>query len=145
MKKIILIGLLIIPVQGIAQQEDADQIKKLAKKFSETYVSGDIDALTNMYTFDGKMFPGGKDIVEGRKAIKEQWTMKEGWKVLEHKLEVLELKILGDHAYDYGYYSVVNQKPDGTKVSFKGKYVVVWRRNPNEGWQIYLDIWNRNE
>jgi ketosteroid isomerase-like protein len=34
------------------------------------------------------------------------------------------------------------QQADGSEVSWRGKYVIVWHKRQGE-WKIYLDIWNR--
>lgn len=143
MKKIILLSLLPL-VQIWAQENDTEMISKATKSFSRAYMDGDYDALVNHYCEDGKIFPAGVNIIEGRAAIKDRWTLHEGWKVVEHRFEPEEVKIIQDHAYDYGYYYGTTQKPDGSQISYKGKYVVVWRKE-GDNWKIFLDIWNRVE
>ena len=51
------------------------------------------------YTEDAKLFPEDAEIVSGADNIKELYSMPEGVRVVEHKIDPLEIKIEGDHAY----------------------------------------------
>jgi len=88
-----------------------------------------------------KIFPSGSDIIIGRKAIKEKWTLPKGSSIVTHKVMPKEIKIIEDYAYDYGYYEGSSTNEKGDLFPFKGKYVIVWKKN-NDSWKIYLDIWN---
>lgn len=94
------------------------------------------------YTDDAKIFPNNMDIIEGRDAIITYWTLPEGVETIYHKITPEEIKILGNEAYDYGYYEGKTKRADGSELKWKGKYVIIWKKI-NEEWKIYLDIWNR--
>ena len=120
---------------------DMAKIKDNINKFSEYYVNGEIDNLTNCYTNDGKIFPNGTPIIAGLEAIKKKWTLPVGVKILRHKIMPAEIKIINDYAYDYGYYAGATQRANGSESAWKGKYVIVWKKVGSD-WKIYLDIWN---
>ena len=117
-------------------------IKQNSISFSKAYVEGDIDRLTNLYTEDGKIFPNNSDIISGREAIRKRWTLPEGVQILEHTVTPSEINIINNYAYDYGYYEGKSRGKDSKEESWKGKYVIVWKKIDND-WKIYLDIWNR--
>ena len=119
-----------------------DLILEKIKAFSGYVVAGDAEALGRAYTQDASIFPGGSDILKGRAAIEKYWTPREDRKIVYHKVSPEEIRILHDEAYDYGYYEGRTQKADGTEVSWKGKYVIIWKLEEGE-WKIFLDIWNR--
>jgi len=122
-------------------EQDIGTILKNIEAFSEYYVSGDYESLANSYTMDGKIFPNNTDIIEGRAAIKKRWILPEGVKTLRHKVTPKEITVIDGTAYDYGYYEGESQSVSGEKSSFKGKYVIVWKKVEDD-WKIYLDIWN---
>lgn len=111
-------------------------------QFSRDYMDGNYAGMANAYTIDGKIFPNNASIIEGRKAIEERWVMPEGTKILHHKATPEELTIIGKYAYDYGYYEGKTMNQDQTESSWKGKYVIVWKK-VDDDWKMYLDIWNR--
>lgn len=139
--------LLFISMSCFAQEysgngEDINMILENIKEFSRLYVSAETDKLTAMYCEDAKIFPAGDDIIIGQAAIKKKWTLSKGAKILSHKVIPREIKIIDDYAYDYGYYEGSSKNKDGESSFWKGKYVIVWKKEDND-WKIYLDIWNR--
>ena len=122
------------------KKEKASILKKIAA-FSKAYMDGDFEKMANAYTVDGKIFPNKSDVISGRATLKDWWTIKNGSKILNHKVTPSEIKFLGDYAYDFGYYEGASQSKEGEVYNFKGKYVIVWKKVEGE-WKIYLDIWN---
>ncbi|MEM7106386.1 MAG: nuclear transport factor 2 family protein [Bacteroidota bacterium] len=124
------------------KEKDINQILVNIETFSSFYMNAQYQELAECYTEDGKIFPGNTRIIEGIDAIRERWTLPEGMKTLHHKIFPEEITIVKKTAYDYGYYEGTNQRANGEKVNFKGKYVIVWKK-VGKDWKIYLDIWNR--
>jgi ketosteroid isomerase-like protein len=122
-------------------KNDKNDILGKIQSFSRAYEQGDYHTIALTYTPDAKIFPNRSDIISGRAAIKEWWRIKDGSKILSHKINPAQINIVGDHAYDYGYYQGQSQAKNGTLSSFQGKYVIVWKKQEDE-WKIFLDIWN---
>lgn len=134
-----------IPVADWVFEKDQEVIRRNARLFSKAVVEGDYDFVVNAYTEDGKIFPNNMDILEGPEALRKYWSPPPGKKsgTVYHKLMPEEIKVMGNEAYDYGYYEGKTQRSDGSKVSWRGKYVVVWKEVEPDVWKMYLDIWNR--
>lgn len=123
------------------KKQHAQLLSQIAQ-FSKEVVAGNAKAIAEMYTEDGKIFPGGRRIMEGREALEQYWTPGAEARISYHKITPEEIKFLGDYAYDFGYYEGKTTRTDGTVSDWAGKYVIIWKR-VGEEWQIYLDIWNR--
>ncbi len=123
-------------------KQDTDRILQLTKQFSKSVMASDYDAIANAYTADGKIFPNNTDIIAGTAAIKTRWTLPKGLSIPYHRVMPEEIKVIGDYAYDYGRYEGKTRQANGKENSWKGKYVIVWKK-VNKDWKIYLDIWNR--
>ena len=123
-------------------QEAKKQILKNIEAFSAAYRNGQPDRIAQMYTLDAKIFPPGPDIIAGRAAIQQAWTLSDEVRVLDHQVHPKDIYFWGDYAYDYGYYEGAIQKGEDEKIPFKGKYVIIWKRVADD-WKIYLDIWNK--
>jgi ketosteroid isomerase-like protein len=121
---------------------DRQIIQANTEAFSAAYIRADYEAMARAYTADGKIFPNGTGIITGYEAIKAYWVMPAGTQILAHQVTPLEIKILGNYAYDFGYYQGQTRNKDGSIVAWKGKYVIVWKRENND-WRMFLDIWNR--
>lgn len=126
------------------QGSEADKTKILAavKNFSKAYMASDYDAVAHSYTTDAKIFSNNLPIIQGRDSIKKFWMGGSSIKVLHHEIVPEEIKFFGDYAHDYGYYNGKSSNAEGEISEWKGKYVVVWKKEDG-AWKMYLDIWNR--
>lgn len=121
-------------------KEDIQKILKNTKAFSEYVMASDYEKIAASYTEDAKIFPNGTQILEGNDIIK-YWTLPEDISTTFHKITQTEITIIEDTAYDYGYYEGKTKHKDGRISSWKGKYVIVWKKVDND-WKMLLDIWN---
>ena len=131
--------------KGKITQSDKNERTKIltaAKNFSRAYMEGDYETIAHSYTSDAKIFPTNADIISGREAIKQRWMQGSGTKILHHEIQPQEIKFFGDYAHDYGYFMGKTERKDGSVVDWKGKYVVIWKKEAGD-WKMYLDIWNR--
>ncbi|WP_046755678.1 YybH family protein [Kordia jejudonensis] len=122
-------------------QKDVEQIQQLAKDFSSYVNSSNYEMIGASYTKDAKIFPQRGKIISGRTAIVKYWTLPEGFQTKNHKITPSEITVVEDTAYDYGHYEGTTVKADGEESSWKGKYIIVWKRVDGK-WKMYLDIWN---
>lgn len=128
--------------QFYGNKADIDQILANSNAFSKAYVNSDYEGMMNFYTTDGKIMPTGTAIIEGHENIQARWVLPEGDKVVRHVASPTEIRIIENYAYDFGYYEGETLKANGEKLRWKGKYVIVWRKDEST-WRMYLDIWNR--
>lgn len=116
-------------------------ILKNAEKFSGYVMASDYDNIDASYTRDAKIFPNNMKIVDGE-GIKKYWILPEGFSTPHHKIFPEEITIVDDNtAYDYGYYEGKTKNAEGEESSWKGKYVIVWKKEEGN-WKMHLDIWN---
>jgi ketosteroid isomerase-like protein len=127
----------------VGKKKDIDHILQKIEAFSTHLVAGNQDGLTGLYSEDAKIFPSNKDILAGDSLV-DYWQPSDRSKVTYHKITALEIKVVKDIAYDYGYYEGTSLLEEGSSVNWKGKYVIVWKKMGKE-WFIYLDCWNRIE
>ena len=81
-------------------------IAELSRQFSAAYMRGDAAAMAALYTPDAVIFPANSEMVKGREAIQRYWTLPAGQRITHHRVTHTEIRIDGDHAYDYGVYEV---------------------------------------
>ena len=80
--------------------------------------------------------------ISGHDAIRRYWTPKQpGGRVTRHQLTPTGVVVDGKHAYDHGTYEIAGERDGKAWGPFRGKYLVVWRREPG-GWKMQLDMWN---
>lgn len=126
--------------RGAANAEVA-AIEAASRAFSAAYVRGDADSMTALYTPDAVIFPNNSEMIQGHDAIRRYWTLAPGHTVTHHRATPTEIRIDGDHAYDYGVFEISGTRAGTPYGPSHGKYVIVWRRTP-QGWRMHLDMWN---
>ena len=131
----------VVAQAGRGSAADIAAIKKAGADFSQLYMKGDNEAMAQIYTEDGLIFPPGRPMISGRKAIAEYWKLGTGVTVVEHQTVADSIIIRGDIAYDYGTFRARNARDGQAGNPGFGKYVIVWRRT-GAGWRMHLDIWN---
>jgi ketosteroid isomerase-like protein len=125
----------------IGKEKHINTILENTKKFSEYVNTNNYKMIAESYTNDAKIFPQKQKILEGKQEILNYWTLPKGLKTINHKITQHEIRIVKNTAYDHGVYQGTTIKPNGEKSTWKGKYVIVWKK-VGADWKIYLDIWN---
>lgn len=124
------------------KQKHIDRILENITQFSSYLMAGDYESIGAAYTEDAKIFPNNTEIIAGRAEVTNYWKPSGDAITTYHKITPSEIKIIGKEAYDYGYYEGTTRLASGEEVSWRGKYLIVWKRVDGD-WKIYLDIWNR--
>ncbi|MGB0840511.1 MAG: YybH family protein [Chitinophagales bacterium] len=122
--------------------QEIQKILKVSQRFSAAYMKQDIKEVAACYTFDAVLFPTKEHVIEGLDSIKKFWTIPDTSRVLDHRLLSTHIEISDNMASDYGSYVGRIQINDSITEPFRGKYVIVWRKNSAGKWKMYLDIWN---
>jgi ketosteroid isomerase-like protein len=62
---------------------------------------------------------------------------------LQFALEVDEVRVLGEWAFERGRYTIsLFPKAGGRPMEDVGKYITVYQRQPGDTWRMARDIWN---
>ena len=120
---------------------DKEVILKNIANYSQAYVKLDAKAISQFYAEDAKILPSDSEIVSGQSAIEKNFNFTEGTTNRYHNVTPVEIIVNGNIAHDYGLYESGATDKEGNNHSFKGKYMIVWKR-VNDDWKIHLDIWN---
>ncbi len=112
-------------------------IERSNRRFEQAVASGDIDALTSLYTVGAIVFPPDMEPVRGREAIGELFAGYVASGTDGVDLETLEVQVLGNFAFELGTGTV---RVDG-EVADRFSYSVLWARVGDE-WRLHRDIWN---
>lgn len=129
-------------VLAFAQNSDQREIEKVADKFSKAYMEGDYATMISIYTDDAVLMPPGQDIIYGREAIHKFWTRDTTYHQIFHKSKSDKLEVVGDLAFDNGYWYSEAEYGGRKHDLASGKYLIIWKKNNKGEWQMYHDIWN---
>ena len=127
--------------------DDIYQINVAKTEFREAYNRGDVDQLLSVFEEQGFT-----DLSEGGPSLFEKAARN---KLREHSAElfaqftvtlaviIIEITVLGDTAYDYGWHEfTLSPKNGGETICKRQGYFELWKKNSSGDWKISLFINN---
>ena len=104
----------------------------------------DVERILSFWTDDAKVFPPGAPVVAGKPAIREFVTGSLGTPGFRISWEPQEVVVnaSGDLGYTTGRNHLTMPDASGKPQTEDGRYVTVWRRDPDGEWRCVIDIWN---
>ena len=129
------------PVQQGLTSADEAAIRKSIESYAEAVLASDWAGLAAMHTEDAVVMPPNEPAVQGRAAL-EAWG--EAWPpITEFSTAAVEIDGRGDLAFVRGTFAMTIM-PEGTPepIQDTGKYVEIWRKQPDGSWLIAVDIFN---
>ncbi len=107
--------------------------------------AGDAEAMGMLYAGDAVSMPPNASSLVGRAAIVADAA--EDFVAMTSDLNSISEGhyLMGDLAVDWGTYRFTGALKD-SDITFtqEGKYVAIWKLQPDGSWQIVRDIWNSN-
>ena len=111
--------------------------------YSATVNAGDVDGWIALWDDDGVQMPPGAPAVHGKSAIREAFSgILLSVDFEEFTINNEEVQVFGDFGFARGNYSFVNAMVEGDPVPFEGKYLTIFRRQPDGSWKVYRDCFN---
>src|ERR1700694_3269436 len=87
-------------------------------------------------------FPDGQPSEMGRESLHSlQGRLEELFKQFTSKLAVIviEIRLQGDVAYDYGWHELtLTPKTGGPSIFSRNRYVDIWRKNKQGNWKLWM-------
>lgn len=145
---VVFLALPVIAVTACATQSDLEEERaaliQADKDFAAETARRGADGWADYFTEDGVLLPrAGR--VDGREAIRERmrpvFTPENPRLTWEPTDAVVGSG--GDLGYTLGRWATVTTLPDGRDSTLAtGRYLSVWRKVPEEGWRVAVDIGN---
>lgn len=126
---------------------DEQAIRKLGKEWSAAAQSKDAGKMLAYYAEDGSAFPFNAPIATGKEQIQKVWAglMSMPGFSLSFAPTKIEVAKSGDLAYDVGTFELRFNDANGNLTTEIGKYVVVWKKQPDKKWKAAADIFNTDK
>ncbi len=111
----------------------------LEAKFAKATADGGGKAFATWFAEDGVSLGNGQPPVHGREAIAKQAT----WSPKDYQLLWTPTDAMmspgGDMGYTWGHYEGRSHDTDGNAKVTTGRYLTVWRKEPDGSWKVVLD------
>ncbi|WP_272916418.1 YybH family protein [Parapontixanthobacter aurantiacus] len=120
-----------------------DDVRSFEAEVMQSYNAGDAEAAARHYAPDAFVFIPGQELRTGRDEIRANISrfMADPNFALAYENERLDVAASNDLAYSRGLLTVSYTDPATDAVrTIQSHYLLVMRRDPNDGWQVVQDI-----
>ena len=143
-----LVGLVLAAFAHAKGSDAADKshvraaINKHNDEWADAQVKGDANAIVNLFAEDGmELFSRRAKVLKGRDSLLVFWkaVMLDGHPT-KAAVSTVDVALNGDYATEVGTYAYT-YPPDSTgkEQHDSGRYAVIWRRQADGEWKIWMD------
>lgn len=126
-----------------APPADAAVLMEADRAFNDDVSRGGSAAWAQWFAEDGAVIREGTGEIRGREAIRQASTALDRTDVsLSWEPERVEISASGDLGWTTGSYVSVGPGADGEPVERTGRYVSIWRKQPDGSWRVVMDLGN---
>jgi len=132
--------------RGTTDTRAADEaaLKKLDEEWSKAAGSRDVEKTISYYSDDAVVMPPNIPTLTGKEPIRTLWksilespSFSGGWNATK-----VEVARSGDLAYVNGNYEFNEKDERGKPIVDKGKFLEVWKKQPDGSWKCVADMFN---
>jgi uncharacterized protein (TIGR02246 family) len=122
-------------------ENDLRAIELINQRDEQFALANDAAMMMSQWTDDFVLLPAAGPIMRGRSAIADAFRGVESPKILEYVLDIQEVKVLGDYAFQWGtYHYSVRSRAGGETVRTSGKLMRILQRQPDGAWKMHRTI-----
>lgn len=133
------------PADNRAADEAA--IRALEEEWWKSGVAKDVEKFVSYYAPDASVYPPNAALTRGREEIRKLFAgmmSSPGFAIQGRSLKA-EAARSGDLAWETGTFELTMNDAKSKPTTSSGKYVVVWRKQPNGEWKAVADIFNTDK
>ena len=120
-----------------AEQDLLQAAIELGHRYDTTYGTRNPTAMALVYADDGVLISPAGAIMRGRNALRAYYAKRFAAGARDHRIQVLEVHVLGEGGYGINAFSVTVPRADGTLREEHGTIVAVYRHD-RDGWHMGL-------
>ncbi len=123
---------------------DESAVREADAAYSKAFEAKDVEAVVGFFADDGLDLSPNAPMLTGKEAIRKSASemMATPGLALSWQPTKVEASRGGDLAYSIGTYQGTVNDAKGKPVADRGKYVTVWRKQPDGKWKVLADIYN---
>ena len=135
--------------QEIQQAHAADEaaIRAASAAWSQAASAKDLDKVVSFYADDALVLPDKAPAIRGNENFRKDWAplLALPGPGLSWQTSALEVARSGELAYETGKYNFVTTDKKGKPTDYKGKYLVIWKKQSDGSWKVAVDTDNADQ
>jgi uncharacterized protein (TIGR02246 family) len=122
-----------------SEENDLRAIEAVNQRDMKAALAGDTAVMMSQWTDDIVLLQPAGPILRGRSAAAEVLLgAASAVEILDGAFDFQEVKVLGDHAFQWGTYNyTVRPRAGGEPVGTSGKLMRILQRQPDGSWKMY--------
>lgn len=110
----------------------------------EAYSTSDspVDALMAHFLDDANVLPPDAPLARGKEESRGVFAALESMPGYSLTWSPSQGEVGGDLGYTIGTYRIEIQDPEGNPLAIAGKYMTVWKKQPDGTWKVGVDMFN---
>ena len=123
-------------------ENDLRAIEAINQRDVQFALANDSGKMMSQWTDDFVLLQPVGPVLRGRRAIAEALgDMERSVEILDYVLDIQEVKVLGDHAFQWGTYRYsMRPRAGGEAISASGKLMRILQRQPDGSWKMHRTI-----
>lgn len=122
-------------------ENDLRAIEAINQRDVQFALANDATMMMSQWTDDFVLLPSAGPIMRGRATIADAFLGVESPDIVEYVLDVQEVQVLGDHAFQWGTYRYgMRPRAGGETVRTGGKLMRILQRQPDGSWKMHRSI-----
>ncbi len=128
--------------------EPHGKIDALYQNISKSFSDLSSKDISEIYTKDAFYLTPESPLITGIDDIGAEWEdwfswMRAGKGTLTINFRIIAREVYGDAlGYDIGYFTTIQQRPDGENQTYEGKFITVTQKQANGQWRFTADTYN---
>ena len=119
-------------------ENDLRAIEAVNQRDVQFALANDAELMMSQWTEDIVLLQPGAPIMRGRAAIAEAFRSVQRPEIVDYMLDIREVEVFGDQAYQWGTYRYSMRPPEGGEtVDTSGKIMRILQRQPDGSWKIH--------
>jgi uncharacterized protein (TIGR02246 family) len=132
--------------QTVPDTREADEraVRECEIEASKALAAKDLESFISFFADDASGFYPNTPIITGKDALRQSWKTVLAVPGFSLSFQILKVEVArsGDLAWGHGTVTRTMNDATGKPVTDKGKYVIVYRKQPDGKWKVVADIGN---
>lgn len=143
---VVVLGVLLMG-QRIDVEAERAAIRGMTMEWVNAATAKDVEGMVVGFADDASLLAPNAPLAAGKEAIRTVWSELVERPGLSQSAEAttVEVSSRGDLGYAVGTYESTWNDPEGNRVTDRGKWVAVYKKQPDGTWKCVLEIWNTDQ
>jgi uncharacterized protein (TIGR02246 family) len=132
--------------QTIPDTREADEraVRECEIEASKAIAAKDLEVFISFFADDASGFYPNLPIITGKDALRQAWKTVLAMPGFSFSFQIVKVEVSrsGDLAWGHGTCTQTMNNAAGKPVTQKGKYVIVYKKQPDGKWKVVADIGN---